>query len=118
MSTATTVENPRLTGGASGAPGETGKVEGIGALITIAPETISSVGDDGWEAIELAVDSGATETVVSEDLISSAELKEGPAARRGVEYDVANGIRIPNLGEKNYWDQRRRDQEAYYGTGL
>ena len=50
----------------------------------------------------MAVDSGASETVVSEDMISSAELKEGPASRRGVQYEVANGIRIPNLGEKKF----------------
>ena len=29
-------------------------------------------------------------------------LKEGAARRRGVEYEVANGVRIPNLGEKKF----------------
>ena len=48
------------------------------------------------------MDSGASETVVSEDMILSAEVREGPASRRGVEYEVANGVRIPNIGEKKF----------------
>ena len=63
---------------------------------------LSSIGDDGWEEVELAVDSGASETVVSEDMISSAEIRQGPQLKRGVQYEVANGIRIPNLGEKKF----------------
>ena len=55
-----------------------------------------------WEEVELAVDSGATETVVSEDMVSGAELVEGSAYKRGVKYEVANGVRIPNLGEKHF----------------
>ena len=27
---------------------------------------------------------------------------EGNASRRGVEYEIANGVRIPNLGEKSF----------------
>ena len=52
--------------------------------------------------VDLAVDSGATETVVNEQMLESVETKEGPASRRGVEYEVANGVRIPNLGEKRF----------------
>ena len=55
-----------------------------------------------WESFELIVDSGASETVVGEHMIKSAEVREGPASRAGVEYEVANGIRIPNLGEKRF----------------
>ena len=54
------------------------------------------------EEIELAVDSGATETVVGEGDLPSIELKEGAASKRGTEYEVANGVRIPNLGEKKF----------------
>ena len=70
--------------------GGTEKVNRLNALFTIAPDVISSVGSDGWEEIELAVDSGASET----------EMKGGPQSRRGIQYEVANGVRIPNLGEK------------------
>ena len=50
----------------------------------------------------MAVDSGATETVVHEDMLKGVEMKEGTAYRRGVEYEVANGESIPNLGEKHF----------------
>ena len=29
-------------------------------------------------------------------------LKEGMASKRGVEYEMANGVRIPNLGEQKF----------------
>ena len=55
-----------------------------------------------WQTIELAVDSGASETVVGEDMLPCVKTQEGPASKRGVMYEVANGIRIPNLGEKTF----------------
>ena len=55
-----------------------------------------------WEVIELAVDSGATETVIGEDMLKSVSLRESAASRRGVKYEVANGVQIPNLGEKAF----------------
>jgi hypothetical protein len=57
---------------------------------------------DGWEEILMAVDSGASETVVGEDVLENVPTKEGEASRRGVQYEVANGVRIPNLGEKKF----------------
>ena len=53
-----------------------------------------------WEEIEFYVDSGATETAVGEDMLNSVETRDGVARRKGVLYEVANGVRIPNLGEK------------------
>ena len=50
----------------------------------------------------MAVDSGATETVMNEEMFDSVEVKEGAASRRGTKYEVANGVRIPNLGEKKF----------------
>ena len=55
-----------------------------------------------WEEIELAVDSGATETVMGEDMLMSVETKPGHASKKGVRYEVANGTIIPNLGEKQF----------------
>ena len=73
----------------------------IRSFVTIEPETIGSVIREGeYEEIELAVDSGATETVVSEDMLQSIRTQEGVASRRGVKYEVANGVRIDNEGEK------------------
>ena len=74
----------------------------INALTTIVPEEINSIGNDGWEEFEFAVDSGASETVIGPEMISSAETKESAASKRGVVYEVANGVRIENLGEKKF----------------
>ena len=71
--------------------------------MTIEPEGFNAInGDSEWEEIDMAVDSGATETVVNEEMIESIETKAGPASKRGVLYEVANGVRIPNLGEKKF----------------
>jgi hypothetical protein len=70
---------------------------------TIMPESVNAITKPGeWECIELAVDSGATETVVGEDMLTSVETKDGWASKHGVEYEVANGERIPNMGEKKF----------------
>ena len=50
--------------------------------------------------IELAVDSGATESVIPSDVLQEVPTVEGPARKRGGNYQVANGEVIPNLGEK------------------
>ena len=70
---------------------------------TIEPEAVNSVKvDNRWEIIDMAVDSGASETVIGEEMLQSVQTKEGDASRRGVQYEVANGVRIPNLGEKRF----------------
>jgi hypothetical protein len=48
------------------------------------------------------VDSGATETVIGESMISSIETKPGEASRRGAKYEVADGTIIRNHGEKRF----------------
>ena len=45
---------------------------------------------------------GATETVVGESMLTSIDTKEGSAYKRGVQYEVASGDLIPNLGEKRF----------------
>ena len=35
-------------------------------------------------------------------MILSAEVQDGVNSKNGAEYEVANGIRIPNLGEKKF----------------
>ena len=52
-----------------------------------------------WEVIDPAVDSGATETVVGIGSLQSVQTKAHPANKRGTEYDVANGEKIPSFGE-------------------
>ena len=69
---------------------------------TIEPEGLCTIQEGEWECIELAVDSGATETVLNEEMLGSVEVVPGAGSRKGVEYEVANGTRIPNLGEKKF----------------
>ena len=66
---------------------------GLNAVEEVAPE---------WEEIEMAVDSGASESVVSEEMLQGVETVEGYAKKNGVQYEVADGTLIPNLGEKKY----------------
>ena len=81
---------------------EDDNVRSIGMLLTIAPEVISTVQDDGWEEVNLVVDSGASETVTGPEMVQSVEAMEGGSYRQGVKYEVANGTRIPNLGTKKF----------------
>ena len=50
----------------------------------------------------MAVDSGASESVVSEDMLTGVETVEGYAKKKGIQYEVADGTLIPNLGEKKF----------------
>ena len=74
-------------------------------LIARYPEGVNAVSIDAkgeWEEITIAVDSGATETVISEDMLTSIDIVEGECRKKGVEYEVADGTMIPNLGEKRF----------------
>ena len=63
-------------------------VEKLDIFKVIEPEGFNEIEAKGeWEEIEMAVDSGATETVLGEGDLESIELKEGAASRRGTEYD-------------------------------
>ena len=67
-------------------------------VVTKEPHGINTVGDDTWVPIDVQVDSGATETVMSEATLQGViDITEGPACKRGVTYEVANGADIPNL---------------------
>ena len=76
----------------------------VNSLGIVEPQSVRStqINGDEWEEIEMAVDSGASETVAPEDCLSSLALQEGEAKRKGVQYEVADGILIPNLGEKAF----------------
>ena len=55
-----------------------------------------------WEEIDMAVDSGATETVLGEQMAVTVKIEPGEASRRGVKYEVADGTLINNQGEKRF----------------
>ena len=67
------------------------KTGGMLAVKTIEPHGVNAVDVQGeWEVVKMAVGSGATETVMGEDMLEGTETKIGDAAKRGVEYEVAN----------------------------
>jgi len=53
-----------------------------------------------WQKLELAVDSGAAETVIPHDLVIDHEIKDTQMSIAGVCYASATGQPIPNLGEQ------------------
>ena len=62
---------------------------------------ISALGSfQGWQEIEVTVDSGACDTVMPLSLCSEITLRESAQQRSGLEYEVANGQSIPNEGER------------------
>ena len=96
----------------SGARGKVETDDKIKPIITIEPEGINRIAGDGqWEEIELSVDSGATESVVPDNMPQSIPTRPGAAHKRGVQYEVANGERIPNEGEKRFQAWTEEGQE-------
>ena len=71
-------------------------------LQTLQPASLNAIRADGWEEVEMAVDSGASETVIGPHMVNSAETKASRGSKSGVRYEVANGVRIDNLGQKKF----------------
>ena len=71
--------------------------------MTIEPAGIHAVAEDEWVEIEIAVDSGATETVMSEETLNGIiDITESAACKRGIVYEVADVTQMPNLGERKF----------------
>ena len=84
---------------------DTGVVEGaVKILLTHTPGAVKAMLEEQpeWEEFEMGVDSGATETVVNPEMLTNVDTVCGEAKKRGVEYEVATGELIPNLGEKRF----------------
>ena len=53
--------------------------------------------------IDVAIDGGTTETVMSEETLNGViDIKDSAACERGIVYEVADGTQIPNLGERQF----------------
>ena len=75
----------------------------LNPIVAIEPQSVNGVTeDDEWEEVKLALDDGATETVIPPDILEAVELRQGGRYKRGVEYEAANGVQIPNLGEREF----------------
>ena len=53
-----------------------------------------------WIEIELTANSGAPDTVIPRKTAEGILILPSHASLRGMEYEVANGQSIPNLGER------------------
>ena len=62
---------------------------------------LSPISDDSeWIEIELTADSGACDTVIPREMAKGIPTVPSLQSLRQMEYEVANGAAIPNLGEK------------------
>ena len=78
-----------------------GVVNGLSIFTEKPGRTISIVNKpDEWVAITVTVDSGACVTVMPSGLCMGIPIVDNDLSRAGVEYEVANGESIPNLGER------------------
>ena len=67
--------------------------------IEMTIQGLNSVSPAEWVLIDVIADPGACETVIPKGLCSNMAFKESAASRAGVEYEVASGKAVPNLGE-------------------
>ena len=75
----------------------------LGFVGVVEPEEVNQVRtQEGWEEVELAVDSGAGETVLEKNILKGVPMVQGDPYKKGVKYEVANGQLIPNLGQKTF----------------
>ena len=75
------------------------KVSSLGIRM---PEGLKSMEEaPEWEVLEMAMDSGASESVVNDEMLLRVEALEGEAMKKAVQYEVADGTLIPNLGRRS-----------------
>jgi hypothetical protein len=57
--------------------------------------------EDDWVEIELTADTGACDTVMPKKMCVGIPILPSYQSIRGMEYEIANGEAIPNLGERH-----------------
>ena len=53
-----------------------------------------------WFEVELTADTGACDTVIPISMCTEIPVQPSLQSQRGMQYEVANGEKIPNLGER------------------
>ena len=78
------------------------KSQYVSSLDTILPSSLMKIecANEGWVEIIMTVDSGATESVMGPHHAPNVPTVDGLASTAGVLYEVANGMKIKNEGEK------------------
>ena len=69
--------------------------------LTYAGTDLCGVSQEEWTCIDVIVDSGACETVMPRSMCSHIAIRPSAQSAAGVEYEVASGLCIPNLGERH-----------------
>ena len=57
-------------------------------------------GEDDWIEVELTADTGACDTVIPRKMCPNIPIRPSLQSLRGMEYEVADGRPLPNLGER------------------
>ena len=71
------------------------------AMLSSAGAADPGTGDEGsWIEVELTADTGACDTVIPRSTCPGIPIQSSLQSLRGMEYEVANGESIPNLGER------------------
>jgi len=73
----------------------------LAPLVERVKPGLNAVSPTEWVLIDVIADSGACETVMPKNLCSNITLRESEASKAGVEYEVASGKAVPNLGERH-----------------
>ena len=88
---------------------ESRRKETLAALRTIEPVgNLGSMGETEWDYIDVAVDSGASESVMNKGDLDKVPIEESEAQRRGVRYETADGTEIENEGQKSFYAMGER----------
>ena len=70
-------------------------------FVELENQSLSNVNPSEWIMVEVIADSGACETVLPKHLCNNIKLRESVGSKAGVEYEVASGKAVKNLGERH-----------------
>ena len=100
LDTCVDADHPARHGGAIGGTNRAPR-DGISIMEVVKKPGISAIQrPDEWIQIEVTVDSGACVTVMPVGICMGISILQNAQTRAEVEYEVANGQTIPNLGER------------------
>ena len=96
----------------------------LGILKPRMKECLNHVAANQWRKVRFCVDSGAGETVMTEDELPEVDTKESWGNKHGQSYEVANGDEIDNKGGKEVYStydddgRRRQRRKNNHRTGV
>ena len=73
----------------------------LNPFIERVKEGLNAVNPSEWVQVEVIADSGACETVMPKFLCNNIKIRESLGSKSGVEYEVASGVAVKNLGERH-----------------